>query len=111
MAPLMVVKRDGRREPFDRQKLVAGLRRAVIKRPVSAEALERLVEQIERDLVDVGDREVEAAAIGDRVLVGLRELDPVAYVRFASVYRKFENLDQFIDELKRMRPPKGERRE
>jgi transcriptional repressor NrdR len=98
-----VVKRDGRRQPFDRLKVMAGLRRAVIKRPVSAEALERLVDSLERDLVDAGDREIESSFIGEKVLEGLRDLDPVAYVRFASVYRQFGDLDQFIDELKKLR--------
>lgn len=104
----LVVKRDGRRQPWDRQKLVAGLQRAVIKRPVTAEAVERLVDTLERNLMDSGAKEVEAALIGEKVLAGLRELDPVAYVRFASVYREFADLDQFVEELTRLRQDTAE---
>ncbi len=99
----MVVKRDGRRQPFDRMKLLAGLRRAVVKRPVPAEALERLVDGVERDLMESGEKEVPAASLGERVMEGLRDLDPVAYVRFASVYRQFKDLDEFLAELSRLR--------
>lgn len=99
----MVVKRDGRRQPFDRLKLLAGLRRAVVKRPVHAEALDRLVDAVERDLMETGEKEVQAAALGERVMEGLRDLDPVAYVRFASVYRQFKDLDEFLAELSRLR--------
>jgi transcriptional repressor NrdR len=89
-------------------KLVAGLRRAVVKRPVTAEAVENLVESLERNLMDSGEKEVEAAVVGAHVLEALRELDPVAYVRFASVYREFADLDQFVEELKKLRAvPEG----
>ena len=103
----LVIKRDGRRQPFDRLKVLAGLRRAGIKRPVPAEAFERLVDDLERKLADSGDKEVDAAAIGEKLLKGLRDLDSVAYVRFASVYREFADLDQFIDELTRLRDERG----
>lgn len=99
----MVVKRDGRRQPFDRMKLLAGLRRAVVKRPVPAEALDRLVDAVERDLMESGEKEVQAAAVGEKVMEGLRDLDSVAYVRFASVYRQFKDLDEFLLELSRLR--------
>ncbi len=99
----MVVKRDGRRQPFDRLKVLAGLRRAVVKLPVPMEALERLVDQLERDVAESGDKEVPSAAIGERVLEGLRDLDPVAYVRFASVYRQFKDVQEFVSELSRLR--------
>src|ERR1700744_1656271 len=85
----MVVKKDGRREPFDRMKVSAGLRRACEKRPVSSETLERIVDRIERELVDSGEKEVESTRIGERCMEALREADQVAYVRFASVYRSF----------------------
>ena len=98
-----VVKKDGRREPFDRAKLLAGLQRACQKRPVSSEALERLVDVIERGLVESGDKETTSRAIGEKVLVSLRELDRVAYVRFASVYRSFDDVDQFMAELRDLR--------
>jgi transcriptional repressor NrdR len=95
----MVVKKDGRREPFDRLKVDAGLRRACEKRPVASEQIERLVDQIERDCVESGDKEVNATTIGENVMRGLKELDQVAYVRFASVYRSFKDIHEFMAEL------------
>lgn len=94
-----VVKRDGRREPFVREKIMAGLRRACEKRPVSTEALERLVDDVERALAESGDSEVLASAIGERVIEALRALDQVAYVRFASVYRRFRDIHDFRAEV------------
>lgn len=102
MTPL-IVKNDGRRQPYDRNKLLAGLRRACVKRPVSAEALERLLSQVERWMADTGEQEVSSADLGERVLLELRELDQVAYVRFASVYRDFQNVDEFLDELTQLK--------
>lgn len=102
MMPL-IIKNDGRRQPYDRAKLLGGLRRACVKRPVSAEALERLLNQVERWMADTGEQEVSASDLGKRVLVELRELDPVAYVRFASVYRDFQDVDQFLEELTRLK--------
>lgn len=95
----LVVKKDGRREPFDRMKLLAGLTRACQKRPVSSEALERLVDSIERGLVESGEKETPSKAIGEKVMTALRGLDLVAYVRFASVYRSFDDVQQFMTEL------------
>jgi transcriptional repressor NrdR len=95
----MVVKKDGRREPFDRMKVSAGLRRACEKRPVSSETLERIVDRIERELVDSGDKEVESTRIGERCMEALREADQVAYVRFASVYRSFQDIHEFMNAL------------
>ena len=105
----MVVKRDGRRQPFDRMKVMAGLSRAVVKLPVPVEALERLLDGLERDLVESGEKEVQSAVIGEKVLAGLRALDPVAYVRFASVYRQFKDVEEFVSELGRLKsvPPPG----
>jgi transcriptional repressor NrdR len=97
-----VVKRDGRRQPFDRLKIIAGLQRAVVKRPVSAEALDRLVDALERDLADMAEREVNSTVIGEKILAALKALDSVAYVRFASVYRQFDNLDEFTGELTKL---------
>jgi transcriptional repressor NrdR len=96
----LVVKKDGRRQPYDRVKLLAGLRRACVKRPVSAETLERLLNRLERQLVDLGDPEVSSAVLGGKVLGALRDTDPVAYVRFASVYRDFQNAEEFMEELR-----------
>ncbi len=97
-----VVKRDGRRQPFDRLKIIAGLQRAVVKRPVSAVALDRLVDALERDLADMAEREVNSTVIGEKILAALKALDSVAYVRFASVYRQFDNLDEFTGELTKL---------
>lgn len=95
----LVVKKDGRREPFDRMKILAGLRRACEKRPVSSEALEGLVDQIERELVEAGDKECPSSQIGERIMERLRHVDQVAYVRFASVYRSFKDIHEFMAEL------------
>ena len=98
--PLMVVKKDNRREPFDRNKVLAGLVRACEKRPVSMEKLEKIVDSIERYLQKNYDREVKASVIGELTMKYLHGLDQVAYVRFASVYREFKDLNQFMKELK-----------
>ncbi|MFN3650722.1 MAG: transcriptional regulator NrdR [Armatimonadota bacterium] len=99
-----VVKKDGRRESFDRQKVLRGLELAARKRPVSQETLEGIVDQIERDLYDRGEHEVQAAVVGEMVMDALRGIDPVAYVRFASVYRDFQDLTQFHELLDVLRP-------
>jgi transcriptional repressor NrdR len=99
----LIVKKDGRRQPYERDKLLAGLRRACVKRPVSAEALERFMHQIERWLADTGESEIPSSRLGEHVLQELRALDPVAYVRFASVYRDFKNVGEFLDELARLK--------
>ena len=99
---LMVVKKDGRREPYDRKKLMAGLLKACEKRPVAVEQLETLVDQLERDLSRHYEKEVDSRAIGERVMERLHALDPVAYVRFASVYREFKDANQFMQELKEL---------
>ena len=97
--PYLVIKKDGRREAFDRGKLLAGLHRACEKRPVSAKALTDIVDEIEQMIQEAPDREVEARQVGERVMDKLRELDKVAYVRFASVYRQFEPVEEFMQEL------------
>jgi len=98
--PYLVVKKDGRREAFDRAKLMSGLHRACEKRPVSAKALTQLVDDVEQLVQDSPDREVDASVIGERVMERLKELDKVAYVRFASVYRQFEDAQEFMAELR-----------
>jgi transcriptional repressor NrdR len=95
----LLVKKDGRREPFDRMKVVGGLRRACEKRPVSSETLDRIVDRIERELVDSGEKEVAASLVGERCMEALRDTDPVAYVRFASVYRSFKDIHEFMNAL------------
>ncbi len=94
-----VVKKDGRREQFDRAKIVAGIKRACEKRPVSAENVEEVADAVERTLSEQAEKEVESRAIGDLVMARLRGLDEVAYVRFASVYRSFRDVDEFMAEL------------
>ncbi|OLC71083.1 MAG: transcriptional regulator NrdR [Deltaproteobacteria bacterium 13_1_20CM_2_69_21] len=98
----MVVKKDGRREAFDRQKVLEGLKLACQKRPVGADQLEAVVDGIERRLQEMGEREVPSSVIGEAVMRELARLDEVAYVRFASVYRSFKDLGEFMSELKEL---------
>ena len=95
----MVVKKDGRREPFDRAKIIGGLKRACEKRPVSMETIEQIANSIETTMAEQGDREVASNAIGAAVMNELHKIDQVAYVRFASVYRSFKDIDEFMHEL------------
>ncbi len=94
-----VVKKDGRREPFDRKKILEGLTRACQKRPVSAAQIEALISAVERHVQELGEKEVPSRVVGEAVMARLRELDPVAFVRFASVYRAFEDVGDFMSEL------------
>ncbi len=96
----LVVKKDGRREAYDRRKIIAGMRKACEKRPVSIATIEEAADRIERFLQSKGDKEVASTVIGEEVMRQLYELDKVAYVRFASVYRSFQDLDAFMRELK-----------
>ncbi len=96
---LMVVKKDGRRAPFSRHKLLSGLLKACEKRPVSTEQLETMVSEIERQLRDINDREVPSGLIGEAVMNRLFETDEIAYIRFASVYRQFKDIHKFMEEL------------
>ena len=102
----LVVKKDMRREPFDRQKLLGGIRKACDKRAVGSERLDRLVDSIEHELVENGEREVSADKLGVMVMMRLRDIDEVAYVRFASVYRSFRDIAEFQEELDRMKSDK-----
>ena len=104
----LVVKRDGAREPFDRQKLLGGLRKACNKRPVPQERIEALVDAIEAELADTDKKEIVSKEIGEKAMVRLRELDEVAYVRFASVYRSFRDIDEFRSELEKMARARSE---
>jgi transcriptional repressor NrdR len=98
-----VVKRDQRREPYDRGKLMRGLQIACRKRPVPQPELERIADSIESAMLDSGEREISSQRLGTLVMERLRGLDPVAYVRFASVYRNFEDVDAFVKELHRLK--------
>ncbi|MCY4221972.1 MAG: transcriptional regulator NrdR [Thiotrichales bacterium] len=97
-----VIKNDGTRVPFDEHKLRAGMLRASEKRPVTSEAIEAAIGRIKRRLMRSGEREVDSQAVGEAVMDALRDLDQVAYVRFASVYRKFEDVSEFRDEIERL---------
>jgi transcriptional repressor NrdR len=99
MLPL-VIKKDGRREPFDRTKIIAGIQTACEKRPVSIATIEKVVDGLEAAFQEGGERELESSRIGEAVMEALRQLDEVAYVRFASVYRQFKDINEFMNELK-----------
>ena len=103
----MVVKKDNRREPFDRAKILSGLKKACEKRPVSIGALGAAVDRIEKRIQDLGENEVPSRAVGEEVMRALQELDPVAYVRFASVYREFKDIDQFMDTIRALTHESG----
>lgn len=102
MIPITVIKRNGTREIFDKTKLMGGIMKSCNKRPVTAKQIEALVDDIENNLIGSGDREVESKTIGIMVMDRLKDLDEVAYVRFASVYRQFKDINTFIDELEKM---------
>ncbi len=95
-----MVKKDGRREPFDRDKIREGMLKATQKRPVSVESIDHFIDSMERHFQEANQREIATTEIGERVIAALHELDEVAYVRFASVYRQFKDLDDFVRELK-----------
>jgi transcriptional repressor NrdR len=101
--PALVVKRDGQREPYDRSKVLSGLVRACEKRPVTSRQLEAMADAVESALSLADDREIRSEEIGRILMARLREADQVAYVRFASVYRRFEDIEQFLVELERLR--------
>jgi transcriptional repressor NrdR len=98
----LIVKKDGRREAFDRGKILGGLRRACEKRPVALERIEQVVDTIERGLMETGEKEVPSQLVGEKVMTELRGLDEIAYVRFASVYRRFEDIAELRAELERI---------
>jgi len=100
---LFVVKRDGRREPFDREKLARGIQLACVKRPLSQESIEATVGQIESELYALGKAEVDSSVVGEMVMDELGKLDEVAYVRFASVYRRFEDVEALAEEISELR--------
>jgi len=97
--PLMVIKGDGRRQPFNREKILSGITKACEKRPISTEVIDNLIDDIEREIRSINAREVESKAIGAIVMSRLQQLDQVAYVRFASVYRQFQDVSDFVKEV------------
>lgn len=96
----LIVKKDGRREPYDRKKVTLGIQKACEKRSISMETIEGVVDRIEREIQEMGEKEIPSREIGERIMRELHKLDQVAYVRFASVYRQFKDLNEFMDELK-----------
>lgn len=98
----LVIKKDGRRENFDRWKLKSGILKAVEKRPISLDQVDAMIDEVERELFNTTDHEVTTKAVGEAIMVKLKKLDEVAYVRFASVYRQFKDLNEFMSELKLM---------
>lgn len=105
----MVVKKDGRRETFDRTKILAGLKKACEKRPISIATIETVTDRIEKRIQEMGETEIESRIIGEELMKELHQLDQVAYVRFASVYREFKDIDQFMDELRSLAQQRRER--
>ena len=105
----MVVKKDGRRESFDRTKILAGLKKACEKRPISTATIEEVTDRIEKRIQEMGETEIESRIVGEELMKELHQLDQVAYVRFASVYREFKDIDQFMDELRTLAQQRRER--
>jgi len=105
----MVVKKDGRRESFDRVKILAGLKKACEKRPISTATIEAVTDRIEKRIQEMGETEIESRIVGEELMRELHQLDQVAYVRFASVYREFKDIDQFMDELRTLAQQRRER--
>jgi len=105
----VVVKKDGRREPFDRSKIIAGLKKACEKRPISTATIEAVTDRIEKRIQELGETEIDSTAVGEEVMRELSQLDQVAYVRFASVYREFKDIDQFMEEIKALAQQRRER--
>ncbi|MEW6671568.1 MAG: transcriptional regulator NrdR [Thermodesulfobacteriota bacterium] len=100
--PIMIVKKDGRREVFNRDKVRSGMNKACEKRNISINVIEEFIDELERDLKETGEKEIPAREIGNRIMKKLHEIDDVAYVRFASVYREFKDVNDFMSELKNL---------
>jgi transcriptional repressor NrdR len=100
--PLVLIKKDGRRETFDRNKVLVGMKKACQKRNISINTLEEFVDELERELQEMGEKELPSSVVGERIMTKLHELDDVAYVRFASVYREFKDINDFMSELKEL---------
>ena len=100
--PVMIVKKDGRREVFSREKLRSGLQKACQKRDISVNVIDEFLDDLERDLREAGEKEISSNKIGEKVMAKLHEIDDVAYVRFASVYREFKDVNDFVSELKNL---------
>ncbi len=103
-APVMIIKKDNRREEFNREKVLTGIKKACEKRAISMDQIEQTVDIIEQDLRKTGEREIPSSIVGEKIINALKKIDDVAYVRFASVYREFKDVDDFIRELKGLVP-------
>lgn len=106
-SPLFIVKRDGRRQLFDRRRILAGLQRACEKRPIASDKIEQISLDVERRAYELGEKELASVWVGEQVMAALRDLDQVAYVRFASVYRSFRDVAEFAEELHRLQASAG----
>lgn len=100
--PIVLIKKDGRRETFDRAKVLVGMQKACEKRDISVNTLEQFVDDLERELQEMGEKEIPSSVVGERIMTRLHELDDVAYVRFASVYQEFKDINDFMSELKEL---------
>ncbi|MDL2269273.1 transcriptional regulator NrdR [Desulfosarcina sp. OttesenSCG-928-A07] len=100
--PIAIIKKDGRREVFNREKVGTGIRKACQKLDISMNTIEMFIDDLERDLRETGEKEIPSHVVGERVMAKLHELNDIAYVRFASVYREFKDVNDFVDELKRL---------
>ncbi len=98
----MIIKKDGRREPFDRYKIVTGIQIACKKRPIGMKEIEKMVDRIEKKVMEFGEKEIHSSYIGNEIMKELHKLDHVAYVRFASVYREFKDVNEFMNELRNL---------
>ena len=104
---IMIIKKDGRREPYNREKLLAGIRKACHKRPISEHLIKKFIDELELDLIQKGEKEIPSSYIGERVMNALKEWDKVAYIRFASVYKEFKGVDEFILQIKELGDESG----
>ena len=107
-ARLTVIKRDGRRVPYDRERILGGVQKACYKRPIEAAVLDKLVDEVDKEIFETADREIASTHIGQLVAVKLRRIDQVAYVRFASVYHKFNDVGEFVEEVRSIQDSAGE---
>lgn len=99
---IMIVKKDGRREPYNREKILSGIRKACHKRPISEETIKNFINDLELELIQLGEREIPAQFIGEKVMQALKNWDKVAYIRFASVYKDFKDVEEFLDSIKEL---------
>ncbi len=105
---LVIVKKDGRREPYNREKLLAGIRKACHKRPISEDNIKKFINELELDLIQKGENEIPASYLGEKVMEALKKWDKVAYIRFASVYKDFKDVEEFLDSIRELSYGKSE---